>query len=83
MKWNLLNKIEVNIDYILALVKKYHDSNMQDKEVLVVTIDKAIISSPDLRNKKDLIMDFINSLNDESDIYADFENFMNSKKRKN
>lgn len=76
----LIKQIEVNIDYILALVKKYHDSNMQDKEVLV-TIDKAIMSSPDLRNKKDLIMDFINSLNDGSDVYADFENFMNSKRK--
>ena len=76
----LIKQIEVNIDYILALVKKYHDSNMQDKEVLV-TINKAIMSSPDLRNKKDLIMDFINSLNDGSDVYADFENFMNSKRK--
>lgn len=76
----LIKQIEVNIDYILALVKKYHDSNMQDKEVLV-TINKAIMSSPDLRNKKDLILSFIDSLNAGSDVYADFENFMNSKKK--
>ena len=76
----LIKQIEVNIDYILALVKKYHDSNMQDKEVLV-TINKAIMSSPDLRNKKDLILAFIDSLNFGSDVYADFEKFMNSKKK--
>lgn len=76
----LIKQIEVNIDYILALVKKYHDSNMQDKEVLV-TINKAIMSSPDLRNKRDLILSFIDSLNADSDVYADFENFMNSKKK--
>lgn len=76
----LIKQIEVNIDYILALVKKYHDSNMQDKEVLV-TINKAIMSSPDLRNKKDLILSFIDSLNTDSDVYADFENFMSSKKK--
>ena len=76
----LIKSIEVNIDYILGLVKKYHESNMQDKEVLV-TINKAIMASPDLRNKKDLIMAFINSLDANSDVYSDFEKFMNSKKK--
>ena len=76
----LIKSIEVNIDYILGLVKKYHDSNMEDKEILV-TIQKTIMASPDLRNKKDLIMAFIESLNQNSDVYNDFESFMNSKKK--
>lgn len=76
----LIKTININIDYILELVKKYHDSNMQDKEILV-TINKAIQASPDLRNKKDLIEEFIDSLNQDSDIYSDFEVFMNSKKK--
>lgn len=76
----LIKSIEVNIDYILGLVKKYHDSNMKDKEILV-TIQKTIMASPDLRNKKDLIMAFIESLDQDSNVYADFESFMNSKKK--
>lgn len=76
----LIKSIEVNIDYILRLVKKYHDSNMEDKEILV-TIQKTIMASPDLRNKKDLIMAFIESLDQDSNVYADFESFMNSKKK--
>lgn len=76
----LIKSIEVNIDYILGLVKKYHDSNMEDKEILV-TIQKTIMASPDLRNKKDLIMAFIESLDQDSNVYADFESFMNSKKK--
>ena len=76
----LIKSIEVNIDYILGLVKKYHESNMEDKEILV-TINKAIMSSPDLRNKKDLILAFIDSLDANSDVYSDFEEFMNSKKK--
>ena len=76
----LIKSIEVNIDYILGLVKKYHDSNMENKEILV-TIQKAIMASPDLRNKKDLIMAFIDSLDQDSDVYSDFESFMNSKKK--
>ena len=76
----LIKSIEVNIDYILSLVKKYHDSNMEDKEILV-TIEKTIMASPDLRNKKDLIMVFIDSLDQDSNVYANFESFMNSKRR--
>ena len=76
----LIKSIDVNIDYILGLVKKYHDTNMEDKEILV-TIQKTIMASPDLRNKKDLIMSFIESLNQNSDVYNDFETFMNSKKK--
>lgn len=76
----LIKSIEVNIDYILTLVKKYHDSNMEDKEILV-NIQKAIMASPDLRNKKDLIMAFIDSLDQNSNVYTDFESFMNSKKK--
>lgn len=76
----LIKQIEVNVDYILNLIKKYHESNMQDKEIKV-SIDKAIMSSPDLRNKKDLIEQFISSLNGNSDVFNDFADFMNSKKK--
>lgn len=76
----LIKTIDINIDYILNLVKKYHESNMQDKELLL-KINKAILASPELRNKKELIDQFINSLNQDSDIYKDFETFMNSKKK--
>ena len=76
----LIKSIDVNIDYILGLVAKYHDSNMEDKEILV-TIQKTIMASPDLRNKKDLIMAFIESLDQDSNVYADFESFMDSKKK--
>lgn len=76
----LIKSIDVNIDYILGLVAKYHDSNMEDKEILV-TIQKTIMASPDLRNKKDLIMAFIESLDQNSNVYSDFESFMDSKKK--
>ena len=39
------------------------------------------MASPDLRNKKDLIMAFIESTVQDSNVYADFESFMNSKKK--
>ena len=75
----LVRQIEVNVDYILSLIEKYFKSNMEDKEVLI-TIDKAIMSSPDLRNKKELIEEFISTINANSDVYNDFNKFMNCKK---
>ena len=50
----LVKQVEVNIDYILMLVAKYHESNCTDKEILGA-IDKAIKSSLALRSKKELI----------------------------
>lgn len=31
----LVKQVEVNIDYILMLVAKYHEDNCKDKEILV------------------------------------------------
>ena len=63
----LIKQIEINIDYILILVKKYHDSHCEDKEVLV-TIKKAIDASPELRSKKALIENFMAGINDVDDV---------------
>ena len=76
----LVKQIEVNIDYILALIAKYHESNMQDKEIRI-NINKAIMASPDLRNKKELIEAFIDTLDGTSNVFRDFQDFMNSKKK--
>ncbi len=51
------------------LVKKYHDSHCEDKEVLI-TITKAIDASPKLRSKKVLIETFIAGINDVEDVMA-------------
>ena len=58
----LVRQVEVNIDYILMLVAKFHASNCKDKNILV-TIDKAINSSLELRSKKELIEQFIERVN--------------------
>lgn len=71
----LLKHIEINIDYILLLVQKYHDSHCQDREVLV-TILKAIQASPQLRSKKELIETFIAGINDIDDIMSEWHKFI-------
>ena len=71
----LIKQIEINIDYILMLVKKYHDSHCNDKEVLI-TIRKAVDASPELRSKKALIETFIAGINDVSDIMLEWRTFV-------
>lgn len=71
----LVKQIEVNIDYILALVAKYYGNNCKDKEILVA-IDKAIKSSLQLRSKKELIEEFIDSINVSTNINDDWQKFV-------
>ena len=54
----LVKQIQIDIPYILQLIREYHEKNGEDK-TLVVKIQKAVDSSPDLRDKKELIMQFI------------------------
>jgi type I restriction enzyme R subunit len=75
----LIKQVEINIDYILELIRKYHASNHEDKELLV-DINKAIDSSIELRNKKELIEHFIGSLNVNSAIDDDWRSFVDAKK---
>lgn len=76
----LIKQIDINIDYILQLIKKYHESHQKDTEVRV-TIQKAIDSSPDMRNKKELIERFIDSLTPQSDVDEDWYTYVDQQKR--
>ena len=58
--------MEVNIDYILMLVEKYHDSNCEDKEI-IGAIDRAVKSSIELRSKKELIDGFVQRMSASGD----------------
>ena len=77
----LIKQIEINIDYILMLVQKYHDSHCDDKEVLV-TIRKAVDASPELRSKKALIETFIAGINDVSDVMVEWRSFVAEQREK-
>ena len=75
----LVRQVEVNIDYILILVSQYHDSNCKDKEILT-KIDKAIDSSIQLRSKKDLIHDFIRTMDASTVVDRDWTLFVQKQK---
>lgn len=71
----LIRQIEINIDYILMLVKKYHDTHCEDKEVLI-TIRKAVDASPELRSKKQLIENFIAGINEVDDVMNEWNSYV-------
>ncbi len=71
----LIKQIEINIDYILILVKKFHDTHGKDKEVLG-TISRAINASPELRSKKQLIESFIAGVNEVDDVMSGWTAFV-------
>ncbi|BDX38429.1 DEAD/DEAH box helicase [Tenuifilaceae bacterium CYCD] len=75
----LIKQVEINIDYILALIKKYHEGHLKDKEI-VISISKAIDSSVELRNKKELIEQFIDSLTPSTNVDDDWHSFVDAKK---
>lgn len=75
----LIKQVEVNIDYILQLVAKYHDTNCKDKEILL-SIQKSINSSPELRSKKDLIINFIDRLNNSEMVDEEWKEYIKERR---
>ena len=75
----LIRQIEINIDYILMLVAKYHESNCEDKSILV-SITKAVNSSIQLRSKRELIEHFIGTVNASTNVDEDWRKFVREQK---
>ena len=77
----LVKQVDINIDYILLLVKKFHDSHCEDKEIRI-SISRAIESSLELRSKKQLIENFIAGINDIDDVMIEWRRFVVEQKEK-
>ena len=75
----LIKQVEINIDFVLGLIKRYHEDHNKSREILI-DINKAIDSSLELRNKKDLINQFITSLDIHSIVDDDWQKFVEKKK---
>lgn len=77
----LIKQVEINVDYILLLVEQYlkEKGTGKDKEVRA-TIERAVNSSPSLRNKKDLIQAFVDSVNTKGKVDTQWQAFMAAKK---
>lgn len=71
----LVKQVEINIDYILMLVKKYQKGGNKDKEILV-SIEKAVNSSINLRSKLQLIQDFIKTVTPQTEVDGEWRKFV-------
>lgn len=77
----LVKQVEINVDYILLLVERYlaAKGTGEDKEIRA-TIERAINSSPTLRNKRNLIEQFVDSVSNKSKVDAQWGAFVAAKK---
>ncbi|MGM7678360.1 type I restriction endonuclease subunit R [Microbacterium sp. A94] len=77
----LIKQVEINVDYILMLVQKYRDErgDGDDKEIRAA-ISRAVAASPTLRNKKDLIEDFVESLSVDGELDQEWRDFIAAKR---
>jgi len=77
----LVRHDQITIHYILQLVQKYHDTNCEDKEI-IVQIRKQIDASPDMRDKRDLIEKFIQQMTPEKgDVGEEWNEYIERQKR--
>lgn len=73
----LIKQIEINVDYILMLVTKYRDERGDgDDTEIRAQITRAVDASPSLRNKKDLIEAFVDSVSVTTEIDAEWAAFV-------
>ena len=77
----LLKRVDINIDYILILIERYHNQHLKDKDI-IAKIQRIIDSSFEFRNKKDLIENFISSLKADDNVDQEWEKFIESNKIK-
>ena len=75
----LVKQVEINIDYILMLVKKYQQEGNQNKEI-VVAIEKAVNSSMNLRSKMELIRNFLSRINAQTEVDGDWKKFVDEQR---
>jgi len=76
----LVKQVEINVDFILMKVAELVKSKGNQNKVIEAEIEKTIASSPTLRSKKDLIMQFIQSINNSSQIENDWKAYISEKR---
>ncbi len=77
----LIKQVEINVDYILMLVAKFRQEHGDgDDRELRAEITRAIDASPTLRNKKDLIEDFVDSVSVDGAIDDEWQRYVTAKR---
>jgi len=79
----LIKQVEINVDYILMLVAKWREArgNGADKEMsALMDIQRSVDSSPTLRNKKDLILDFVDRVSASGEIDEEWRAYIQAQR---
>jgi type I restriction enzyme R subunit len=76
----LVKQIEINVDYILILVGDLLKSSGDQNKEIKAKIDRTINASYVLRSKKDLILKFIESVNNNTDVDEHWKEFIDEQK---
>mgnify|MGYP000855843271 FL=1 len=77
----LIKQVEINVDYILMLVEQYLKAKgTGEGQEIRANIERAINASPSLRNKKDLIEQFVDSVSVGGKVAKEWPAFITSKK---
>ena len=77
----LIKSVEINVDYILALVERYlKTTQIRERKEIRSDIVRAIGASPSLQSKKDLILQFVDSVTTKSEISAAWKKFVQMRK---
>ena len=74
----LIKQVEVGVDYILALIEAWRaeHGDGEDRVIDADAVTRAIDSSPSLRNKRDLILDFIDRVSITGDTHDQWQAFL-------
>ena len=77
----LIKQVEINVDYILMLVERYLKAKgaNEDKEIRAAIV-RAVDASPSLRNKKDLIERFVDSVSASAKVDEEWARFIAERK---
>jgi type I restriction enzyme R subunit len=77
----LIKQVEINVDYILILVEKYRESQPGEENMEIrATISRAVDASPTLRNKRDLIEQFVDSVSVHGKLDDQWHSFIEAKR---
>jgi type I restriction enzyme R subunit len=77
----LIKQVEINVDYILMLVEKWRDAHGDGSDVEIrESISRAVDASPSLRNKKDLIEAFVDSVSVDGAIDEEWRAFVRARR---
>jgi type I restriction enzyme R subunit len=76
----LVKQVEINVDFILILIRGLQGASASENKEIKAKINKTVLSSFSLRSKKDLIEEFIESINNDSDVEAQWRKFVEEAK---